>query len=47
VTAAGGPGTRYVAQEWTADLGRLQEAAARGSLCARIVLEESGLLPSD
>ncbi|MBI5446954.1 MAG: NUDIX domain-containing protein [Deltaproteobacteria bacterium] len=44
VAAAPGPGTRYVGQEWTEDLSRLAEAARRGSLCARILLEESGLL---
>lgn len=43
VFAAKTRSTRYVAQRWTADLGLLRDAARRGSLCCRILLEESGV----
>jgi hypothetical protein len=35
--------TRYVDQRWTSDLTLLREAAARGSLCSRLLLEASGV----
>ena len=35
--------TRYVAQQWTADLLLLRDAARRGSLCSRILLEVAGV----
>lgn len=42
VDAATGRGTRYVAQRWTSDVETLREAAERGSLCCRILLNHSG-----
>jgi ADP-ribose pyrophosphatase YjhB (NUDIX family) len=35
--------TRYVDQRWTSDLTLLREAARRGSLCSRLLLEASGV----
>jgi hypothetical protein len=35
--------TRYVDQRWTDDLSLLREAATRGSLCSRILLEAEGV----
>ena len=43
VAAATTGSTRYVAQRWTADLLLLRDAARRGSLCSRILLEAEGV----
>ena len=43
VFAAKTRATRYVAQRWTADLHLLGDAARLGSLCCRILLEQSGV----
>lgn len=36
--------TKYVDQRWTNDLSLLQEAASKGSVCSRILLESQGFL---
>lgn len=36
-------GTAYVEQRWTSDATLLVEAASRGSVCSRILLESKGL----
>src|SRR5688572_14961912 len=43
VYAATTTSTRYVDQKWAGDVGVLSEAAARGSLCCRILLESTGV----
>jgi hypothetical protein len=43
VDAARTTGTAYVEQCWTADAGVLLEAAERGSVCSRILLEARGI----
>lgn len=35
--------TKYVQQQWTADLSILQEAAFKGSVCSRILLESQSI----
>ena len=35
--------TAYVEQQWTSDLSLLAEAARRGSVCSRILLESAGI----
>jgi len=37
-------GTKYVDQQWTSDYSIFKEAAAKGSLCSRILLESKGLM---
>ena len=44
VPQAGAGVTQYTAWRWSADPGDLAEAAARGSLCARVFLEDSASL---
>ena len=43
VQAACTTGTAYVAQRWTTDLSLLADAARRGSVCSRILLEAEGI----
>lgn len=43
VGAARTTGTAYVEQRWTDELGLLAEAAGRGSVCSRILLQASGI----
>lgn len=43
VAEATSSATRYVDQCWTDDLGILRQAAAKGSLCAQIVLDRAGI----
>jgi len=35
--------TKYVQQQWTDDLSILQEAASKGSICSRILLQSQGI----
>lgn len=42
VDAATTTSTRYVDQRWTSELSLLRDAAGRGSLCCRILLESAG-----
>ena len=35
--------TKYVQQQWTNDLSILEEAALKGSVCSRILLESQGI----
>ena len=43
VEAARTGGTAYVDQRWTSDPRLLRDAAARGSVCSRILLEAEGI----
>ena len=43
VEAATTTATRYVEQRWTPELSLLRDAARRGSLCCRILLDASGV----
>lgn len=43
VTAARTTGTAYVEQRWTAEASLLRDAARRGSVCSRILLESEGI----
>lgn len=43
VQAARTLGTAYVEQRWTSDARLLRDAAARGSVCSRILLEAEGI----
>jgi len=43
VEAALTSGTAYIEQRWTADPGLLREAASRGSVCSRILLDSEGV----
>lgn len=35
--------TKYVQQQWTDDLSMLQEAASKGSVCSKILLQSQGV----
>ena len=43
VHAATTDATRYVEQRWTSDLLLLRDAASRGSLCSRLLLDAHGV----
>lgn len=43
VSTASTTATRYVDQRWTGDLALLAEAARKGSLCSRLLLEAEGV----